>query len=305
MPSVSLVIVNYNSSNLVRALVERLHAHVDETIVVDNASDEAVDDASLTAHGAQIVRLARNRGYGGGANAGAAVAHGDVIVFANPDIEVSGEHLAALAQTASKPGVGLVAPRYLSPDGTLFRSAHRREPTFVLGVYEACVPLAIRLARRWPDWHPTLLSTRDHDRTQDVLHVLGALTAVDRGAFAQVGGFDEAFFMYREETDLCRRFRKRGLRIVHQADCQAVHQLGGSTPQSWKVYGHPVAVRSHYLYIRKHWGPLAPVVARAMVIASLAAWLVAGSNRSLAWAHLRPHLRRTQASARAVRESTR
>ena len=289
-PKISLIIVNYRSITATEALVAQVAEAVDEIIVVDNASGDSLDRLRTLGPHVEVVELATNRGYGAGANAGAARASGDVLVFANPDVEMEPDAVRALAAEALAPSVGLVAPKYVYPDGHLQRSAHRREPSFLLTAYDVALPLAIKLARRWPELHPTLLSSADHERPADVVHVLGACNAVNANAFTAVGGFDERFFMYREETDLCRRLRRAGWRVRHFPNSVAVHGQGGSTPQSWKVIGHPQMMRSHYAYIAKHWGIAGMVAARGVAVLMLVGWLVAASNRRDALVLLRKHL---------------
>src|SRR5581483_9594246 len=91
-------------------------------------------------------------------------------------------------------------------------------------------PLAHLAHRIAPDWHPTLHPVADHARRLECVHVLGALLAIDTAQFRAVGGFDEAFFMYREETDLCVRVRERGGRVVHRGDLVATHVGGRAHP---------------------------------------------------------------------------
>ena len=287
---VSLIIVNYKAIDLTEALVDMVAGEVSETIVVDNASGDSMDGLRRRHPEVQVIELADNVGYGGGLNAGAAVASGDVLVFSNPDIEIAPSDLLKLAAAATAPEVGLVAPMFVETDGELQRSAHRREPRFLLTAYDVGVPFAVRLARRYPDWHPTLLSSEEHHREQDVLHVLGALNAVKAEAFAALGGFDESFFMYREETDLCRRLRRAGWRVRHFPTSVAVHHRARSTPTGWFEPGHPQAIKSHYRYIAKHWGAVAAVAARGVAVATLVAWLVGASHRRLALTFLRGHL---------------
>jgi GT2 family glycosyltransferase len=124
------------------------------------------------------------------------------------------------------------------------------------------------------------------------VHVLGALMAVDAAAFRAVGGFDEAFFLYREETDLCIRLRADGGRIVHAGHVTATHLGGGSSPDSWPYQANTNGLRSHYQYLRKHRGRWRACLIRVAGAAACAVWFVAGpsSKRPVALRALRWHV---------------
>jgi N-acetylglucosaminyl-diphospho-decaprenol L-rhamnosyltransferase len=289
---VSLVIVNYATMDRALALARSAREAVDEVIVVDNASFRG-DRESISddLRGVRFVWLDDNRGYGAGANAGAAAASGDVLVVSNADIGIEGADLARLAAAAAAGG-GLVAPRFVDPAGELIRSSHRREPFLLATLREYCAPLAAAAARIRPGWHPTLRGAADHHRDHDALHVLGALMAVDARTFAEVGGFDESFFLYREETDLCRRVRSAGRPVRHLAGAVAVHEGDAASPGAiLPVAVRAAAVESHYRYIAKHGGRV--LAALLWLVGGLGSvvWALTGPDRTAAAASLRSHRR--------------
>ena len=292
-PRVSLVVVNYNTAELSAGLVAAVGDGADEVIVVDNASpDGPPKDLAAVRADAVLVESPVNLGYGAGANLGARRASGDVLVIANPDIVIDGPGLRRLAAAALEPGVALVAPRFVDPSGALVRSAHRADPGVLVTLQELCSPFGAVMARIDPEWHATLLRSADHDRASDVHHVLGALMAVRADAFAEVGGFDERFFLYREETDLCRRLRHAGWRIRHLPSVHAVHIGGASSDTPLPVAARPASLESHYRFIDLHWGAGRRRAAWAVGLASSLAWAVMGRDHAagrhaLAW-HVRP-----------------
>lgn len=291
-PRVTLVIVNYNSADLTASLVRDTTDGADEVIVVDNASPsgEPRDLASIRPN-LVFVQAGANLGYGGAANLGASRATGEVLIVANPDISIGGADLRALAAEAMQPGVGVVAPRFVNPDGSLQRSAHARDPGVLTTVHELCRPFASLMTRIAPEWHSTLLPADAHQRSRDVGHVLGALVAVRLSTFRSVGGFDESFFLYREETDLCRRVRLAGWRNRHLATVTATHIGGVSTADESIVFSRPVVLESHYRFIEKHWGRWARRVAWAVGLVSSVLWVVAGAERRAGLRALTWHLR--------------
>ncbi|MEY2423393.1 MAG: N-acetylglucosaminyl-diphospho-decaprenol L-rhamnosyltransferase [Acidimicrobiaceae bacterium] len=293
VPVVSLIVVTYRSARLASALLDSVGAGADEVIVVDSASPD--DDEGL-AHLADrhpdvtVVRLDCNRGYGAAANAGLAKATGDVVVVSNADVTISEEALRSLCDEVGRQGVVLAAPRFVSQDGELQRSAHRRD-VFVLATIDSfCGPVAHVARRISHDWHPTYFASVSHSSLLECAHVLGALMAIDADALRAVGGFDESFFMYREETDLCRRLRARGGRIVHAGAVEAVHLGGGSTSDPWPHQGNLRNLESHYHYIDKHHGRAVGLAVRVLGAVCAATWLLAGpalsrpvAKRALRW----------------------
>lgn len=298
-PRVSLIIVNYQTMDKALELAGAAASGVDEVIVVDNASYPGDRAALASAHpSVTFVWNETNAGYGAGANRGAAVARGDVVVISNPDITIAAADLRRLADTA---GGGLAGPRFVDPDGGLIRSSHRREPLWLATVREYCAPFAAVADRLRPGWHPTLRSAADHYRDHETLHVLGAVMAVDAGLFRQLGGFDEDFFLYREETDLCLRIRAAGRPVRHVATTVAVHEgdvSGGGDPVM--VAARPAAVESHYRYIAKRRGRVRARLAWVVGYSGSLVWWLTGPDRASAAQSLTSHRRLWGTSGRGV-----
>ena len=217
-------------------------------------------------------------------------ATGDVIVVANPDVVIDAEGLRRLAAAALDPGVGLVAPRFVDPAGVMVRSAHRAFPGLLATLQELCFPFAAVMARIDPEWHATLLRTAEHDQPRDVHHVLGALMAIRASAFRAVGGFDERYFLYREETDLCARLREAGWRVRHQPCVSAVHIGGASSDSQWPVPARGTMLESHYRFIGLRWGAGRRRVAWALGLVASVSWAVFGRTHAAGFHALRWHL---------------
>jgi GT2 family glycosyltransferase len=287
-----VIVVNYRSAALVTRLVESLAGSVEEMIVLDNSGELDGEGLEAIRGGVRVERMPGNVGYGAAANRGAALASGDVLVVCNPDIIVDTADLDRLVAVAGEDGVGMAAPRFTFKDGSLQRSAHRREPGLVTTVYELCYPLSALLARLAPGWHPTLHPAAAHEHRLDASHVLGALMVMPARVFADVGGFDEGFFLYREETDLCRRLRAAGWRTVHAPAGRAVHESGGSTTDGLLTQTRPAYLDSHYRYIAKHRGRAVAVLARVLGLVGATVWWALGPRRADAARILRWHVGR-------------
>jgi GT2 family glycosyltransferase len=191
---VSVVVVNWNAGAALERCLESLAADVAggaEVVLVDNAStDGSTAHATAAWPGLRVVSSGTNLGFARGANAGAAVAHGDVLVFVNPDARLAPGSLGALVEAlGAQPGAarfGVVG--HLLLDTTLGRLVERR-----------------RGAVREVDW------------------VYGTFMAVRRTVFEALGGFDGTYFLYGEDLDLCHRARERGWRTIHVPAAEAVH----------------------------------------------------------------------------------
>lgn len=233
------VVVNYESGPLLaRCVAALVAAGAGEVVVVDNGSEDgSLADAEATGLVDAVVRPGRNVGYGAAANRGVAVTVGDPVVVCNPDVEVSPGALDRLADAlASDPGMGLVGPLVRSTTGERYPSA-RRFPSLPDAAGHALLGLFV------PDNRFTRAYRMDDvapSGTRDVDWVSGACFAVRRSAFEQVGGFDESYFMYAEDVDLCWRLGRRGWRVGYVTDAVVTHVQGVSTAR------HPYAMLLHH-----------------------------------------------------------
>lgn len=230
------MIVNYFSAGLLGPLVASLAAQTRppvEVVVVDNGDDYPLDAAALAAAAAsvevRVVAAGRNLGYGPGANLGVAslTSDADLVALVNPDVElVSPDLLASLAEVAARPGVGLVSPHL---DSAKYRwAASLRFPT-------AATLAANMASRRLGDGQVERFARfvghvpAGDRRPRFVAHTNGAFQVVDRAAFVAVGGFDERYFFYAEELDLCWRLARAGWRRAYLPDVSARHAGGASS----------------------------------------------------------------------------
>jgi N-acetylglucosaminyl-diphospho-decaprenol L-rhamnosyltransferase len=249
---VDAVIVSYRSAATLRGCVEPLAAMPEVRVtVVDNASpDDAVETiADLLV---EIVRSERNGGFSYGCNLGAAEGNSPLLLFLNPDARMDAAALKALVGALDgDASAALVGPRILEEDGELAWS-QRRFPRL-----RSTFAQALFLHRLWPRaaWSDELI--RDpaaYRRAGSPEWVSGACMLVRREAFAAVSGFDERFFLYCEDTDLCLRLRGAGHAIRFEPPAEIRH-VGGASSSAGET--RAIAARSRVLYARKHLGPIA------------------------------------------------
>jgi len=275
---VAVVIVTWNVAALLRDCLHSL-ARQDvplEVLVVDNASADGTP-AMVRSEFPHVRLLAseRNLGFGGGNNRalfelaadGAARPAPELVFLLNPDTVVRPGAVRALrAHLAGAERAGAVGPLLRNADGTV-QSSRRRFPTLLTGLAES-TPL---------EWHWRDNPVARHYRMADVPPdapgavdwLTGAALLLRRRALAAVGPFDERFFMYSEELDLCRRLQSCGWEVRFEPAAEVVHLEGRSSNQvPWQrqLWFHKARVR----YFAKHHGRLAATVVRGGVLAQFA-----------------------------------
>lgn len=207
---VDVVIVSYRTPDLVLDCIESVVAASPRTItVVDNASGDGTVERVRSRHpDVRVVANDRNLGYGAAANAGAAVGDGPVVLVLNGDTLVEPNAAGAFGEHFRRsPEAGLVGPVIRRTDGSLQRSTYPFPSLADAVLGETGLHILIG---RIPFVRERFLRTWSHDRTRSVDWVVGAAFAVRRSAFEAIGGFDEGYFMYSEEVDLCRRMHDAG-----------------------------------------------------------------------------------------------
>ena len=224
-----VVIVSYNSQADLPACIRSIKAcpEARRITVVDNRSTDGSVAVAET-ESAAVVRMATNAGFGAAANEGARQGSSPLILFLNPDATVAPDTVTRLAVALqANPSVWAVGPALANSEGALEFSA-RGFPSAWSGL----------LNRRWLEWFPRsrsrelerfLMSDRDRTATFRCDWLSGAVMLVRRSVFEQLRGFDEGFFMYYEDVDLCRRALDLGYTCLYVGSARAYHRIGGSS----------------------------------------------------------------------------
>lgn len=169
----------------------------------------------------RYLRNDRNLGFGGAMNVGIRASQAEYVLIFNPDLIIQPGSLEELKRFMDEnQDVGIVGPRLLNPDGSLQHSAYRL-PTFFLPAYRR-TPLGKTAHGRKTVQH-YLMMDEDHSQTMDVDALIGACLFTRRSALESVGLFDERFFLYYEDNDLCRRFWENGHRVMYHPEAEMVH----------------------------------------------------------------------------------
>jgi GT2 family glycosyltransferase len=278
-PEVSAVIVNFNAGDELRgalqSITDAMRGRAWDAVIVDNASTDGSDQvAAEFAPQARLIRNAGNVGFARGVNPGIASSQGPLVLILNPDCRIAADAVdyldTALAAHAS---CAIAGPRILDPDGAVQGSA-RGDPDMLTGLFGRTSWLR-RLLPGLSVSKRNVVSDADGARgagpgAMVVDWLSGACMLARRSALEQVGGFDERYFLYWEDADLCRRLRARGYDVRYVPQAEAVHRVGQSSrtaPESSIRAFHASA----YLYYATHVAPGALNPARWMARALLAA----------------------------------
>lgn len=265
-PDVSVVVVSFNTRDLLRECLETLYIHAAglclQTIVVDNGSrDGSADMVAAEFPQVELIRSEVNLGFGPANNRGFAVARGTYLVLLNSDAFVGEDTLRrSLDLMEAHPEVGLAGGRLVGRDGAWQPSA-RLFPSllndlFTISGLSARYPgsrLFGRVDRTWAD----------PNEAADVDWVPGAYSIIRKSVLDAVGWFDERFFLYFEEVDLCRRIKAAGARVRYWPSIQVVH-IGGESSKTIKRLSFTSTgsqltlwrMRSQAMFFRKHHGRL-------------------------------------------------
>ena len=296
-PDVSIIIVSWNVCELLRTCLQAI-AHgrrtLDaETIVVDSGStDGSAMMVQQEFPWVQLVTCNENVGFPMGNNLGIARASGRHIVLLNPDTEVQAGALSTMVDYLERHAdVGVVGPQLLNLDGSV-QSSRRRFPTLATAFFESTWLQGIAPAAVLRRYYTLDLPDEE---AADVDWLMGACLMVRRQVIDQVGGLDEAYFMYSEELDWCRRIKTAGWRVVYLPAAKVLHHVGKSSEQAVTAR-HVNFQRAKLRYFRKYHGRLAAAVLRVFLLANYAWQLgleaakgVAGHQRRLRWQRVRAY----------------
>ncbi len=266
-PTVGVVIVSYNTRDLLRRCLATLPACSLplRVVVVDNASQDAsVAMVQAEFPGVQLVPCASNAGFAAANNMGmtalglpSAPDAPPYVLLLNPDTEVQAgaiETLVAFLQ--AHPRVGVAAPRLINPDGSLQRAAFRF-PTLSMSLLDVFPPGEV-LPGRWYDswWHGRYPQEANDSSVPPfpIDHPLGAAMLVRREVLATVGMLDAAYFMYSEEIEWCWRIRQAGW-AIWQVPAAVVLHVGGAATGQFRQRMFVELHRSRMRFFQQHYAP--------------------------------------------------
>ncbi|HVZ59061.1 MAG TPA: glycosyltransferase family 2 protein [Patescibacteria group bacterium] len=225
---VSLVILSYNKRDLTAACLRTIFDHVPskeaEVIVVDNASsDDSVSFIKKHFPQVKLIENSRNAGFAGGCNLGAKSAKGEYILFLNNDAKLSDDPLPALIDVFKKhPDTGIVGGLLVNHNGSLQRS---------YGAFYT-VPNVVYLLFAGESGELQRFKGKEVTATD---WVSGGFMMIRKDVFTKVKGFNESYFMYIEDMDLCYRVKKVGFAVYNTPHAKVEHLGQGSTNKTFAI----------------------------------------------------------------------
>jgi N-acetylglucosaminyl-diphospho-decaprenol L-rhamnosyltransferase len=265
VPEVSTIVVTYNALPWLERSLES--ARETELVVVDHGSTDGTLELVRKRFREAIVVEQENKGFGAGNNAGMRVASGRWYLLLNSDAWLTPGALDALVGFAeAHPRAAVVGPRLLNPDGTLQRSV-RGFPT----VWRIATEYLFlrKLAPRSRALNAFYAGGFDHDEPREAEFLMGSCLLVRAEAVVAVGGFDERYFMFSEETDWCYRFREAGWEVWFYPGAEAVHVGGATTSQNWGPMFRE-QVSGHLRFLSEHRSERDAERARRLMLVALA-----------------------------------
>jgi GT2 family glycosyltransferase len=263
MADVAVVVLTYDGLPWVERALDSVRGH--ETVVVDHGSTDGT--LELVRERFPEVRVVEqaNLGFGGGNNRGIAETDAPWVLLLNSDAWFADEDGLdrLLARAHERPRAAVVGPRLRNPDGSVQRSV-RGFPT-LWGLATEYLFLR-KLAPRSRLLNPLYAGGFDHASEREADYLYGACLLVRRAAVDEVGGLDEDFFMFSEETEWSWRFRAAGWQVVFAPVADVVH-VGGAS-HGGRLFRENV--RGHLRFLAKHRGPAYAERARTLLRFALA-----------------------------------
>ncbi len=251
----SIIIVNYNVKEFLQNLIHSIaKAAVNikyEIIIIDNASDDGSAEFIKDKYpNVKLIVNNKNLGFSKANNLGLKIAQGKYFLILNPDTLLREDTLQKMIEFyQSTPDAGLAGCKILNPDGSLQLACRRSFPgpwtSFckVTGL-STIFPKSKIFAR----YNLTYL---DENQTCEVDAISGSFMMMKREVYEKIGGFDEEFFMYGEDLDLCYRIQKAGYKVYYVHDTQIIHYKGESTKRS-SLDETKIFYNAMNLFVKKH-----------------------------------------------------
>jgi N-acetylglucosaminyl-diphospho-decaprenol L-rhamnosyltransferase len=273
-PDLNIVVVTHNSADVIGDLLDGLPAALGgltaDVVVVDNGSTDGTAEFAAAHGGCRLVRSA-NVGFAGGINRGVqAAARAEAILVLNADVRLRAGSIPLLMKALQEPRVGIVAPQIRSPRGDLQLSL-RRAPTLLraLGLTRTRLAIFSEYVTKLSDYASPLFAD----------WALGAALLISRECYDLLGGWDESYFLYSEETDFSLRARDAGLLTRYEPDAVAIH-IGGHSGRNDKTHSMHIVNRVR-LYRRRH-GTASSWCYYAVTLAHETSWIIRGRRASRA-----------------------
>lgn len=266
-PKLSIISVHYRAKEELFSCLESIYESQPEVayevIVVDNDERQTIKKKLKQKYPwVKYVRSPGNIGFGRGNNLGAKETSGKYLFFLNPDTLVKRGAIDILMRGMEEKSPGIIAPQLLNKDGKIYPF----QCTGKLTPMTALIALSVlnKLFPNNPVCSKFWLSDWDKNSTREVEFVHGSAFMISKKDFKALGGFDENFFLYFEDTDLCLRARKIGLNILFYPKAKVIHLGERSRQHRKKALG--IFKKSRRYFLVKHYGFLSGYTTQAALL---------------------------------------
>ncbi len=219
---ISIIIVTWNTAKITKKCIDTINTHLSsslsyEIIVADNDSQDNTADLISKLPHVTYFNTSSNLGFSKANNLAVAKSHGQYLFFLNSDMELFDDHLISMFNfLKSNPQIGLIGPQFLNPDHTIQASAFPNQ-NFINAFKEFFLNI--------PSYSKYFPSSTN---PCSVWALSGGAMLINKNLFHKIGDWNEKYFMYFEDLDLCRQIRKQGLQIFYFPDFKVVHHHGAS-----------------------------------------------------------------------------
>lgn len=264
MVELSVIIVLYDEYESVVRCLESVYKNkvfeMEVILVHNNSGVKGVEKVLKKFPKVIYIKNRENLGFGPAVNIGIKKSRGAFVLVLTPDTSLYANTVQpTLAYIKQHPDVSLVGCRVFS-DSKVHPSAFHGYPDLLTHLYEYNIPFLKMIRKFNAYYHPTMYTKKAHKYKMSVKHIIGAYLLLRKEALVQVGNFDKRFFLYREETDLCKRLIDAGWKIIFLPVGGVEHYGGGST-RSAITQCSPHYQKSTYLFFKKYNGVLYAFVA--------------------------------------------
>lgn len=252
MKKISLVLVNYNTTKYLIKLLNFLKEKDYQLIVVDNHSEEELPIEYLKNNNILLIKLKKNYGYAKAINIGLKYATGEYIGILNPDISFNNNEIEEIVFYLEKnPDWGCMAPLFIDKKKNILPSA-RSFPkiSYLFFGYRSII---YKLFKNNPYSFQFLnLAKYQKEKPIEVDSVIGTFIMFRKKALEEVGNFDENFFLFAEDLDICKRLWEKNWKVILYPKIKVVHYLGKARSKNF-IRSEKERLRAFYYFFKKHY----------------------------------------------------
>ncbi len=258
----TISIVNTNNKKLLESCLESIYKNTRianyEIIVVDNYStDDSIGMIRKYYPKVKVILNDSRRGYGYSHNRAFAISKGNYFLILNEDMIIKEKSIDKMLEIIiQNKGIGALGCKLLNPDETLQHSCSNF-PTLLQAFFENMIPYNFAMTKNRLRRH---LFYWDHNQERDVDIIMGSCMLIPRKVIDEIGLFDEIFYIYSEEDDLCKRINEAGWRVYFTPEAEIIHYGGQATTKIMPIKTRIYQLDSKIKYFKKHHGNISALI---------------------------------------------